>query len=377
MANDFAYCGVAMTAHQRNKSAELEDAKNEEDTVSDIVSDYDKVQSSITEAKVEPQFPDLINTYESRVGFPKTDQGSLLPEKWWIGLGRFCRLFVNIERYDNAWENSVQYLYFKPSRWQQGDPVLLEKHGPEWALGYIVLRLGGAFKLQTDDRWIENARLIRTQTKKDFTLEAIDLRGSIINEVGMSKFQNVGYVRYLNFADCQLFNNLCMTKLHPVADTLEFLDISGTKVTPEGLSYLRIFPRLKWLNISRLSNPERMRKLLPYLLEILPDGCVVLVDDERHSFCYGSDIPFRHLTNPIKDHLIEGADAIGDVTLFKEAYGELQLQDITSVYELWKTPKISKQRSSQMNAVQVKLPRIGKLAQYIRKAEKYPPLLWH
>lgn len=58
--------------------------------------------------------------------------------------------------------------------------------------------------------------------------------------------------RYINAGDAKCFDDQAMACLHPLADSLEFLDVSGTSVTERGLGYLRLFSNLRYLNLSRL-----------------------------------------------------------------------------------------------------------------------------
>jgi len=184
-------------------------------------------------------------------------------------------------------------------------------------------------------------------------------------------------VKYLSVGDCKDFDNLCMSRLHPLADTLEYLDVSGTNITAQGLSYLRMFPRLKWLNLSRVD--PSVKQVLPYLLEILPLDCVVVTDDDTPALNYGSDIPFRHLFDPTQDLALENDPGIGNVTVFNEKYGSgaLNCYDPTHVHQLWKTPIVSEGRKKTMQNKQpsTKKRLTLKMVEYIKKAEKYPPLL--
>lgn len=68
--------------------------------------------------------------------------------------------------------------------------------------------------------------------------------------------------RYINVGDAQCFDDSSMSCLHPLADSLEFLDISGTAVTERGFGYIRLFSKLRFLNISRLKVGDRCHKCL-------------------------------------------------------------------------------------------------------------------
>lgn len=332
----------------------------------------------VTHTRIKKDFTDLIvQEPETKIAFWETPKGLVLKDKIFTGVGRVMRLFVSIEKYDDIWEWGVVHNIKRRRRYNKFDEIIIKSHGPEVGVGMLIMQLGGAFKFVTDDRWIDDVRKIRTPKRKDFTIEAIDVRGSALSYEGLKYFENAGFVKYLNVGDCKDFDNLCMSRLHPLADTLEYLDVSGTNITAQGLSYLRMFPRLKWLNLSRVD--PSVKQVLPYLLEILPLDCVVVTDDDTPALNYGSDIPFRHLFDPTQDLALENDPGIGNVTVFNEKYGSgaLNCYDPTHVHQLWKTPIVSEGRKKTMQNKQpsTKKRLTLKMVEYIKKAEKYPPLL--
>ena len=361
-------------ALQPNMSGKLK--KKENSSLNNLVELTSSRCHQITQP-LKKDFTDLIVVEpERRVGFWETPKGLVLKDQLFTGMGRVMRLFTSIEKYDDVWEWAVVYNLKRRRRYNKYNETLVKNHGPEAGIGYWVMQLGGAFKFVTDDRWIDNPRKIRTPKKKDFTIEAVDIRGTALSYEGLKYFENAGFVKYLNVGECTDFDNLCMTRLHPLADTLEYLDISGTNVTAYGLAYLRMFPRLKWINLSRLNSS--VKQVLPYLLEILPQNCVVVTDDDTPALNYGSEIPFRHLFDPSKDLVMEADPGIGNVSIFNEKYGAgaLDCYDPTHVHQLWKTPTISMERKTIMKSKQPSKKRFTlKMVEYIKKAEKYPPIL--
>ncbi|XP_002130325.2 uncharacterized protein LOC100179784 [Ciona intestinalis] len=329
--------------------------------------------------QVVPDFPNVIvKDPNSAVGFWKTEKGLKIKDMILTNTGRGLRLLVSIERYNNMWESCLLQEDNTLFRLNEFDETLYTRHGPEWAACLLILRLGGALKLVTDDRWIDDAAHFRTPKKKDCTIDAIDLRNTCVTYDGLQHLNRLGYVRYLNVGDCEHFTNECMARLHPLADTLQYLDVSGTQVSPEGLTFLRIFPHLKWINLSRLKNPDKLEALLPFLYEILPPECVVVLNDEIPASGYGSLIPFRSSRDPNRDDKFEKNPNIGDIVAFNEIYGEnsLRLQDVTHIHQMWKTPLQTPKRQKYLSAVNTNT-KIGikTLVKYIKKAEKYPPLI--
>uniref|UniRef100_H2Z6Z2 Uncharacterized protein n=1 Tax=Ciona savignyi TaxID=51511 RepID=H2Z6Z2_CIOSA len=329
--------------------------------------------------EIIPDFPNVIqNASSSEIGFWQSERGLKVKDTLLTATGRLLRLFVSIERYNNYWESCVVQNARAVEKFNMYDEYVNTRHGAEWAACLLVLQLGGAVKLVTDDRWVDDADHFRTPKKKDCTIDAIDLRNSCVSYNGLRFLHRLGYVRYLNVADCPHFTNECMTRLHPLADTLEYLDVSGTQISPESFSYLRVFPRLRWLNLSRLQNPDKLTALLPYLYEILPPECVVVLNDNIAAERYGTLIPYRSSRDSNRDQSLDKNPGIGDPVVFNQIYGEnaLKVQDVSHVHQMWKTPKQSERRRTQLTAMNTHSKIAMKtLVEYIKKAEKYPPLL--
>lgn len=72
-----------------------------------------------------------------------------------------------------------------------------------------------------------------------------------------------------------------MTRLHKVSETLEYLDLAGSSITVKGLGYLRLMTNLKWINLSDLPNEPDIKKYLPFIKEILPADCTIIMSEEE------------------------------------------------------------------------------------------------
>merc|ERR1739838_463153 len=113
----------------------------------------------------------------------------------------------------------------------------------------------------------------------------------------------------------------------------------------------------------------------PYILEVLPHGCRLVLDDEVPAVNYGSEIPFsdkRFLGDPLKDHVYEEDSGIGDLTLFEERYGKdiFNPSDNTHVHQLWKTPLVGENRLTKIMVQNIPEQSFKHgLVKYIKRAE--------
>lgn len=61
-----------------------------------------------------------------------------------------------------------------------------------------------------------------------------------------------------------------------------------------------------------MQKAEGLEQLLPFIQEILPRNCTIVMNDEQPSDSYGYAIPFRSTKNPRKDlPVTTGNQAIG------------------------------------------------------------------
>ena len=340
----------------------------EPDKIDFVSSQY---QNNLT-VPFKPIFPEVVNDVE-----PIVNKRLQYRESSLKAAGHLVNSFASMERLGRFWDDTVGLHAFSEKRINWFNERLMKEGGPEWNLCYLVLRIGGAFKLVSDDRWIENHRHIRTPSNKDCTVQAVDLRNSCLNFTGMRYFDQAGYIKYLNVADSILFDDYCLTRCHSLAHSLEYLDISGTAVTPGSFSILRIFTQLRWLNLSRLENSERIEAMLPFLQEILPRDCVIVVDDKLPALNFGSEIPFRHW-DPTKDVVLEKNPGIGDINAFfaEHKVNPLEVSDVSAIHKLWKTPIVSNRRRKLLEATHPRQnsPMMKVLEQVVNRRDYGQPL---
>ena len=340
----------------------------------------------------KPDFPDVIKEYQVTKTFSELMSTSSVLK----GVGRLCRVALNPEQIDNLWESSVEKrqkkinefnLYLEevkdkaPSFFSPKDQANVQESPYELGVAKLVLKLGGAIKLVGADRWVDDFNKFRVRSRRDtkrfgaHKVDALDFRGTCLNYEGLRFLDKLAYIRYLNVGDCKEFDDFCLARLNHICESIEYLDVSGTKITAEGLSYLRLFSNLKWINLSRTN--KGIYDIIPYILEILPHDCVVVVDDERPALSYGTQIPYLHPSNPDRDWVFEEDPGVGDLVLFEERYGGevFNPADVSHVHQLWKTPEVSGMREMLMRKTKVPAKSLKHtVMKHVKEAEKLPPL---
>lgn len=346
----------------------IKETQSEDNSIVEHKDYYNALQREM-ELPAEYKSPDI--------GFWESEKGLVLKDQIFTGVGRVLRMFISKERSDNWYESAMVKEFYRVEKFNRGDDQFLKEHGPEWAFGLIVFQLGGAVKVKYDDRWVDDVRCLRTPKRKDFRIEAVDFRKSAINHIGLKYLSGTKHIRYINAGDAKCFDDQSMACLHSLADSLEFLDISGTNVSEKGFGYLRLFSKLRFLNISRLKNGGNMERLMPYLLEVLPDSCCIITNDETPSDMYGVPIPFRHPKNPKKDlPVTEGNKKIGDLIVYERDMHAVDFYRAETIHELWMTPLMGRLRQSRLYFQQdLDNNFTHKLVHYIIKANNYKPLL--
>lgn len=384
--------GVSCKLHSKPSPSHQENFYNDENDHNEnlvVKSNESKIQKSCNS---NPDFPDVIKEYEVM----KTFSELVSTSKVLKGVGRLCRVMLEPERIDNMWESSVEKRQKKinefnlyqeevkekaPSLLSSNNEANIQENPYELGVAKLVLRLGGAIKLVGADRWVDDFNKFKIRSRRDtrrfgtHKVDALDFRGTCLNYEGIRFFDKLAYIRYLNVGDCREFDDFCLARLNHLCDSLEYIDVSGTKITAEGLSYLRLFSNLKWINLSRTN--QGIYDIIPYILEILPHNCTVVVDDDRPALSYGSQVPYLHPSNPDKDWVFEEDPGLGDVVLFEERYGSevFNPADVSHVHQLWKTPEVSGMRQMLMRKHNVPLKSVRHtVLKHVKEAEKLPPL---
>ncbi|XP_025280672.1 distal membrane-arm assembly complex protein 2 [Canis lupus baileyi] len=177
-----------------------------------------------------------------------------------------------------------------------------ERYGPYAAGAYFILKLGGAVKFQGKE-WIRsNARghfsldFLKLQT---VPVEAVDASGCAVNYQGLDSLLALKELQVLWLQRCPHVDDWCLSRLHPLASSLQELSLAGCpKISERGLACLHHLQNLRKLDISDLpavSNPGLTQILVE---EMLPD-CKVVGADWARGLKVGQEEQYQDITSPI------------------------------------------------------------------------------
>lgn len=176
------------------------------------------------------------------------------------------------------------------------------RYGPYVAGAYFILKQGGAVRFQGME-WIRPNQ--RGRFSLDFErlqavpVEAVDASDCAINYQGLDSLLALKELQSLWLQRCPHMDDWCLSRLHPLAGSLQELSLAGCpRVSERGLACLHHLWNLRRLDISDLpavSNPGLTRILVE---EMLP-GCEVLGADWAQGLELGPEEQSRDTASSI------------------------------------------------------------------------------
>nr|XP_060507217.1 distal membrane-arm assembly complex protein 2 isoform X1 [Panthera onca] len=177
-----------------------------------------------------------------------------------------------------------------------------QRYGPYVAGAYFILKQGGAVRFQGRE-WIRPNQ--RGHFSLDFLklqavpVEAVDASGCAINYQGLDSLLALKELQSLWLQRCPHVDDWCLSRLHPLASSLQELSLAGCpRVSERGLACLHHLWNLRRLDISDLpavSSPGLTRILVE---EMLP-SCEVLGADWAQGLKLGPEEQPRDTAGPI------------------------------------------------------------------------------
>uniref|UniRef100_A0A1B6ERZ6 Uncharacterized protein n=1 Tax=Cuerna arida TaxID=1464854 RepID=A0A1B6ERZ6_9HEMI len=179
--------------------------------------------------------------------------------------------------------NPDNYKFFSFKQWRDFhakqkiifDQKVIEERlsilGCELAAAHFVVYRGGGIKFYNHD-WIRDDKKKNREYDEQlpnvyhagYVVEGIDFSGTKILYEGLKNIEKLQSLKWLSFNSCPFFNTWCLDRISgEYGMNLEYLDISYTDVTHQGLGALYRFNKLKTLKVEGL--PDDPEYFLMYL----------------------------------------------------------------------------------------------------------------
>jgi len=215
---------------------------------------------------------------------------SPIKEKIELAKGRVRRQMLNKYWLEDRWNKTLTRQQWEgyqanfalhPQKYAQYS----QEYGARWVSAFMLTDRMDCAILYNDQftnklEWIEESRKMKLQDTKELEVIGIDGRMSKLGYYGLDQLRLFKTVRYINLSNNINIDDHCLTKLHWVDESIEYLDLSGTNITLNGLGYLRILSKLKWLNLSNLDNQPDIENYAAFISEVLPPDCQVIYSED-------------------------------------------------------------------------------------------------
>ena len=213
--------------------------------------------------------------------------------------------------------------------------------------------------------------------QEHFFIEALDFRYSLIDSDGLSRMDGLRHLAYLNLEGCRFIDDEAMTKMHYFSETLEYLDLSNTRITMRGFNFIHLLKNLRWLNLSNMIDisDEEIKDLIPLLRAVLPPDCTIVTS-------YQSDPETPLLSSPEEPDLNQkfttsvDSESENAIVLFEK--DGMICQDVHKLWNVkpWMEDKQQSRRKEDLIKANDKFDRMTTTGfmQYVNRANTMKPL---
>lgn len=214
----------------------------------------------------------LVQMTSSCFASPSTAQHS---SKGKNGLRRYHN--IRLETVSEAWQQLKKE--FKSLRRASANQP---PHASAYDLGAeigtsIFLIKGNASVHFTNGRWYGTSKEGRRrvvypgQEAVGFVINAIDARGTLLDQTGFNDIIKLKSVKFLNVESCQYVDDACLAHLVHLRDSLTHLNINNCpRVTENGVATLHKLRKLEQLNMSDLTGVRYPKLVASMLEDVLP-----------------------------------------------------------------------------------------------------------
>nr|XP_054758769.1 ATP synthase subunit s, mitochondrial-like [Lytechinus pictus] len=154
----------------------------------------------------------------------------------------------------------------------QVDRSRIKEVGPDRAAAEWLLRCGASVRFKNFERWTVDYNLLPTGGRDKLKIVEVDATDSSIMHIGFEHFEGIKHLRYLKLHHCTYLQDICVSKLVLLKDSLEELQISSCgDVTDKGLATLNHLHKLEKLFLCDLPAVKDMEGIIKILGSALPN----------------------------------------------------------------------------------------------------------
>lgn len=149
--------------------------------------------------------------------------------------------------------------------------------GTDLAAAHFIVYRGGSVKFCGQNEWVTHGKNdyddnLPKKYDPSFYVEALDLTGTQIIYEGLVNMFNLTKLKWLSFKNCPYFDDWCLDRISGAyCDTLEYLDVSNTKVTERGISVIYRMHKLKTLKVHDISSSASFKLTCLMLEDVNPN----------------------------------------------------------------------------------------------------------
>ncbi|XP_055878259.1 uncharacterized protein LOC106075973 isoform X1 [Biomphalaria glabrata] len=231
-------------------------------------------------------------------------------------------------------DENVFYNFVKIQKYREDRVKVL---GHDLAAAHFIVHRGGAVKFVGRETWLvknkEGQVPLPNTCIDNMHLEAVDLSNTKFTHVSAENLAPLSHLRYIRMHNCPYLDDWFLAKLHPLKDTLEFLDINNCpEITDNGLSCLHHFSNLQCLRVSNLERVKNIGLICLLLEDKIPNLLVLGLTDDQLRPDHSQSTGERKLVRALlgftseKEDFIKGSirEKFESTPYLKEMYGVIK-----------------------------------------------------
>ncbi|GFS91349.1 distal membrane-arm assembly complex protein 2 [Nephila pilipes] len=152
--------------------------------------------------------------------------------------------------------------------------------GPDLATSHFIIARGGKVKFKGHEEWMTldhlQRREIPSQYVPGFCIEELDASNVPLCYEGFENLCGLSELKKVILQNCPFIDDWCLSRSYLLANTLEYLDISGCKnVSERGICTLHVLKNLKTLVIHDTPKIQH-KELVSLLLQEILSNCEII-----------------------------------------------------------------------------------------------------